>query len=95
MVYRSDVLFAGHGVKKLEVDDVELVKLLDQLDDVSIGQSDARFRLLRRLELLLQFQQFVVHFWFFRSLCQDCGRVTERWLPSVWLAWPFFHLPLF
>lgn len=62
MLYGSDVFFAGDGVEKLEVDDVELLKLLDQFDDVSIGQSDARFCLLCELELLLQFQQFIVHF---------------------------------
>lgn len=36
-VYGSNVFFAGDGVEELEVDDVELLKLLDQFDDVSIG----------------------------------------------------------
>ena len=34
--YRSDVFFARNGVEKVEIDDVELVKLLDQFDDVSL-----------------------------------------------------------
>lgn len=34
---RSDVFFAGYGVEKVEIDDAELLKLLDQFDDVSVG----------------------------------------------------------
>ncbi len=34
--YRSDVFFARNGVEKVEIDDAELVKLLDQFDDVSL-----------------------------------------------------------
>lgn len=48
-------------MEKVEINDVKLMKLLDQFDDVSFRQSYARFRLLRVLELFLQFQQFVVH----------------------------------
>lgn len=48
-------------MEKVEIDDVKLMKLLDQFDDVSFRQSYARFRLLRVLELFLQLQQFVVH----------------------------------
>lgn len=60
--YGSDVFFAGDGVEEVEVDDAEVVELLDQFDDVSIGQADAGLGLLGELELSLQFQQFFIHF---------------------------------
>jgi hypothetical protein len=34
--YRGDVFFAGDGMEKIEIDDVELLKLLDQFNDVSL-----------------------------------------------------------
>jgi len=33
---RGDVFFAGDGMEKIEIDDVELLKLLDQFNDVSL-----------------------------------------------------------
>lgn len=62
---RSDVFLAGDGVEEIEVDDPELLELLDQLDDVAVGEADAGFGLLRELELPLQLQQLVVHGSFF------------------------------
>lgn len=51
-------------MEEVEVDDAEVVELLDQFDDVSIGQADAGLGLLGELELSLQFQQFFIHFLF-------------------------------
>lgn len=62
---RSDVFLAGDGVEEIEVDDPELLELLDQLDDVAVGEADAGLGLLRELELPLQLQQLVVHGSFF------------------------------
>lgn len=48
-------------MEEFEVDDLELLEFLYQFDDVSLGQTDAGFRLLRGLELPLQFQKFLIH----------------------------------
>lgn len=71
--YGSYVFFAGDGVEEVEVDDAEVVELLDQFDDVSIGQADAGLGLLGELELSLQFQQFFIHFFFFNFWSETTG----------------------
>lgn len=48
-------------MEKVEINDVKLMKLLNQFNDVSLRQSDAGFGLLSKLELFLQLLQFVVH----------------------------------
>lgn len=55
-------------MQQIEIDDVELMELLDQLDNVTLRQSNTRLGLLSEFELPLQLQQLIVH----RELTNRC-----------------------
>lgn len=59
--YGGDVLLSGDGVEEVEIDEAELLKFVDQLDDIPLREAHAGLDLLRQLELPLEFEQLRVH----------------------------------